>query len=275
MTGKRFTEDQRVLLERMLTLKDKLSNHDIAFILGFDERTIRRRRYEFEANGRIAPPPDVSKNAEKLKAVTLEKLVEWVKENPDALIEDMQKFLKEACDCNVSKATISRQLKKVTNEDRQLGRVKRLKARAKRAAEGRNFDFTAHSSSRSASASVAPNSSATGEPQPQEQQPRTQQELGHLQQQKQPRKLPPGQKELPQIPQQQRQQEQQGQQQQQAQQQQQPEARFEPFQPSGLDFPTPELALLSLSRTQPQGPPPPLAESSRAAPQQTGTGAAA
>lgn len=72
MTGKRFTEDQRVLLERMLTLKDKLSNHDIAFILGFDERTIRRRRYEFDANGKIAPPPDVSKNAEKLKAENLE-----------------------------------------------------------------------------------------------------------------------------------------------------------------------------------------------------------
>ncbi|KAJ4418510.1 hypothetical protein N0V85_001419 [Neurospora sp. IMI 360204] len=255
MTGKRFTEDQRVLLERMLTLKDKLSNHDIAFILGFDERTIRRRRYEFEANGRIAPPPDVSKNAEKLKAETLEKLVEWIKENDDALIEDMQKFLKEACDCNVSKATISRQLKRVTNEDRQLGRVKRLKARAKRAAEGRNFDFAAPSSSRSASASLAPDSSATGEPQSQEQQPQPQQ--------KQPRKLPPGQKELPQIPQQQGQPEQ------------QPEARFEPFQPSGLDFPTPELALLSLSRTQPQGPPTPLAESSRATPQQTGTGAAA
>ncbi|KAK3487345.1 hypothetical protein B0T13DRAFT_113654 [Neurospora crassa] len=231
MTGKRFTEDQRVLLERMLTLRDKLSNHDIAFILGFDERTIRRRRYEFEANGRIAPPPDVSKNAEKLKAENLEKLVEWLKYNDDALIEDMQKFLKEACDCNVSRATISRQLKKVTKEDRQLGRVKRLKAREKRAAEGRDFDFTAPS--RSATASVD-RDSVVGEPQSQQQ--------GQQQQQQQ-------------------------QQQAQAQAQAPPEARFEPFQPSGLDLPTPEQALLSLSRTQLQGLTLPLAESSRAAAQ--------
>lgn len=72
MTGKRFTEEQRVILERMLTLKDKLTNHDIAYLMGFDERTIRRRRYEFEAHGRIAPPPDVSKNAEKLKPDNLQ-----------------------------------------------------------------------------------------------------------------------------------------------------------------------------------------------------------
>ncbi|KAK3956441.1 hypothetical protein QBC32DRAFT_138092 [Pseudoneurospora amorphoporcata] len=268
MTGKRFTEDQRVLLERMLTLKDKLSNHDIAFILGFDERTIRRRRYEFEANGKIAPPPDVSKNAEKLKAENLEKLVEWLKDNDDALIEDMQKFLKEACDCNVSKATISRQLNKVTKENRQMGRVKRLKARAKRAAEGRNFDFTtARSTSRSATASVD-RDSIVGEPQSQEQQQgqqqdqqQPQQEPGHLhQQQIQPRELPPGQQELPQIPHQQG--------------QQKPEAGFEQFQPSILDFPTPEQALLSLSRTQPQGQPSTFAESSRTLAQtQLGTGA--
>ena len=72
MTGKRFTEEQRVFLERLLTLKDKLTNHDIAYVMGFDERTIRRRRYEFEKTGKIAPPPDVSKNAEKLKAENLQ-----------------------------------------------------------------------------------------------------------------------------------------------------------------------------------------------------------
>lgn len=173
----------------------------------------------------------------------------------------MQKFLKEACDCNVSKATISRQLKKITKEDRQLGRVKRLKARAKMAAEGRNFDFTVSSTtSRSASASVAPpdQNVAAGELQQQSQEQQHQPQ----QQQNQPRQiLPPGQKELPQL-----QQRQQAQPSSHRQTQAQPEARFESFQPLGGDFPTPEQALLSLSRTQPQqGPPPSLAQ------QQAGT----
>ena len=170
----------------------------------------------------------------------------------------MQEFLREACGCNVSRATISRQLKKVTKEDRQLGRVKRLKARAKMAAEGRKFDFTtAHS--RSTSASLPPDSGVAESQEQQEGPQQPEQELVHLQQQQnQPQKLPPGQKELPQLPQI-------TQQQQQWQQQPQQEARFEPFQGQPLDFPTPEQALLSLSRTQPQGPPPPpLAESNRA-----------
>ncbi|KAK3396511.1 hypothetical protein B0T20DRAFT_273569 [Sordaria brevicollis] len=264
MTGKRFTEEQRLILERMLTLKDKLKNHEIAFIMGFDERTIRRRRYEYEANGKIAPPPDVSKNAEKLKPETLQKLLDWLKDNDHAIIEDMQKFLKEACNCNVSRATISRQLKKATKEDRQLGRVKRLKERAKMAAEGRDFDFTTVSSTTSpnVSASVAPQESQS-QPQEQHQHQTQLQEPGHQQQQQQPRHLPPGQRELPAQLQQQHQTQQPSSHRPtlQAQHQQQPEARFEPYQPLGGapgDFhSTPEQALLSLSRTQPPPPPPP------------------
>jgi PHS family inorganic phosphate transporter-like MFS transporter len=74
MTGKQLTEDRRAILSRLLQIP-KLNNHEIAFALGVDERTVRRRRYEFQATGEIKKHKDVSKNAEKLKPHHLEVLV--------------------------------------------------------------------------------------------------------------------------------------------------------------------------------------------------------
>ncbi len=71
MTGKRLSDFQRQILVKLVQIS-KLNNHDIAFILDFDERTIRRRRYEYAATGSLAPAPNVSKNAEKLKPQYLE-----------------------------------------------------------------------------------------------------------------------------------------------------------------------------------------------------------
>lgn len=66
MTGKRLSDDRRQILAKLLQI-EKLTNHDIAFVLNVDERTIRRRRYEFATTGSLAKARDVSKNAEKLK----------------------------------------------------------------------------------------------------------------------------------------------------------------------------------------------------------------
>lgn len=71
MTGKQLSEDRRAILSRLLQIP-KLNNHEIAFVLGVDERTVRRRRYEFQATGEIKKHKDVSKNAEKLKPHHLE-----------------------------------------------------------------------------------------------------------------------------------------------------------------------------------------------------------
>jgi MFS transporter, PHS family, inorganic phosphate transporter len=71
MTGKPLNEFQREILRKLLQIQ-KLTNHDIAFVLEVDERTIRRRRYEFAATGNLAKKRDVSKNAEKLKPLHLE-----------------------------------------------------------------------------------------------------------------------------------------------------------------------------------------------------------
>lgn len=73
MTGKQLTDDQRAILAKLLQLP-KLSNHEIAWVLGVDVRTIRRRRCEFAATGELKKHKDVSKNAEKLTPQHLEVL---------------------------------------------------------------------------------------------------------------------------------------------------------------------------------------------------------
>jgi PHS family inorganic phosphate transporter-like MFS transporter len=71
MTGKQLSDDHRAILAKLLQIP-KLNNHEIAYVLNIDERTVRRRRYEFEATGEIRKHKDVSKNAEKLKPQHLE-----------------------------------------------------------------------------------------------------------------------------------------------------------------------------------------------------------
>jgi PHS family inorganic phosphate transporter-like MFS transporter len=71
MTGKQLSDDHRAILAKLLQIP-KLNNHEIAYVLNIDERTVRRRRYEFEATGEIKKHKDVSKNAEKLKPQHLE-----------------------------------------------------------------------------------------------------------------------------------------------------------------------------------------------------------
>ncbi|KAK4128338.1 MFS general substrate transporter [Parathielavia appendiculata] len=139
MTGKQLSEDHRAILAKLLQIP-KLNNHDIAFVLNVDERTVRRRRYEFEATGQIKKHKDVSKNAEKLKPHHLEKLVEWHKDHPDALLDDMQLFLRTQCGLEVSVPTISRQMRKAYGGNfLRTGRCARIRSRRQREAEGRSI----------------------------------------------------------------------------------------------------------------------------------------
>ncbi|KAL2172399.1 hypothetical protein VTG60DRAFT_5674 [Thermothelomyces hinnuleus] len=139
MTGKQLTDYQRAILTKLLQLP-KLSNHDIAWVLGIDDRTVRRRRYEFETTGEIKKHKDVSKNAEKLTPQHLEKLIEWHKEHPDALLDDMQRFLRTQCGLEVSLTTISRQIRKAYGGTLlRNGRCARIRARKLREEEGRSI----------------------------------------------------------------------------------------------------------------------------------------
>jgi MFS transporter, PHS family, inorganic phosphate transporter len=162
--GRRLSDERIQILEKLLQIQ-KLNNHDIAFALSCDERTVRRRRLQFLELGKlINKAPDVSKNAEKLKpqhfqvllapAVTLcccwmlsltteQKLQEWLKDHEDVLLEDMQQFLQSECGLNISISTISRQLKRANDgSPRTHGAKARLKAKREREAEGRQIDFT-------------------------------------------------------------------------------------------------------------------------------------
>lgn len=146
MTGKPLNHFQLRILKKLLQIQ-KLTNHDIAFVLECDERTIRRRRYEFQATGDLLKKKDVGKNAEKLKPEYLEvgevlspllwdvvlltqpacvqRLLEWLKTHEEALLEDCQRFLKEETGLETSTSTISRQLKKATGAARPSGRWRR------------------------------------------------------------------------------------------------------------------------------------------------------
>ncbi|KAL2199699.1 major facilitator superfamily domain-containing protein [Corynascus similis CBS 632.67] len=137
MTGKPLSDDQRTILTRLLQIP-KLNNHEIAWVLGVDERTVRRRRNEFEATGEVKKHRDVSKNAEKLTPQHLEKLIEWHKEHSDALLDDMQMFLRTQCGLEVSLPTISRQIRKAYGGTfLRNGRCARIRSRKLREAEGR------------------------------------------------------------------------------------------------------------------------------------------
>ncbi|KAK1828245.1 hypothetical protein QBC39DRAFT_359856 [Podospora conica] len=128
MTGKQLSAFQRQILGRLFQLP-QLTNRQIAFVLEYDERTIRRRRDEWKATGEIRAHKDVSKNAEKFKPEAVTKLVEWLKDHDDALLEDCQLFLKRELDLEVSLPTISRQLVKATGKARTRGRARRVKQR--------------------------------------------------------------------------------------------------------------------------------------------------
>ncbi|KAL2178586.1 major facilitator superfamily domain-containing protein [Thermothelomyces heterothallicus CBS 202.75] len=139
MTGKQLTDYQRAILTKLLQLP-KLSNHEVAWVLGIDDRTVRRRRHEFETTGGIKKHKDVSKNAEKLTPQHLEKLIEWHKEHPDALLDDMQMFLRTQCGLEVSLTTISRQIRKAYGGTfLRNGRCARIRARKLREEEGRSI----------------------------------------------------------------------------------------------------------------------------------------
>jgi hypothetical protein len=59
----------------------------------------------------------------------VQKLVEWLKDHDDALLEDCQLFLKRELGLEVSLPTISRQLVKATGKARTRGRARRVKQR--------------------------------------------------------------------------------------------------------------------------------------------------
>ncbi|KAK4648787.1 uncharacterized protein QC761_113810 [Podospora bellae-mahoneyi] len=138
MTGKRISDDHRAILTKLLQIS-KLTNHEIAWVMGVDERTVRRRRAEYIQTGQLAKHKDVSKNAEKLKEHHLEKLLAWHKDHPDALLDDMQLYLKTTTGLEVSLPTISRKLKKAYGTMRRIGRCARIKSRKEREAEGRSI----------------------------------------------------------------------------------------------------------------------------------------
>ncbi|KAK4178856.1 hypothetical protein QBC36DRAFT_323889 [Triangularia setosa] len=138
MTGKRISDDHRAILTKLLQIS-KLTNHEIAWVMGVDERTVRRRRAEYTQTGQLAKHKDVSKNAEKFKENHLEKLLAWHKDHPDALLDDMQLFLKTTTGLEVSLPTISRKLKKSYGTMRRIGRCARIKSRKDREAEGRSI----------------------------------------------------------------------------------------------------------------------------------------
>ncbi|KAK4197463.1 hypothetical protein QBC40DRAFT_180880 [Triangularia verruculosa] len=132
------SDDHRAILTKLLQIP-KLTNHEIAWVMGVDERTVRRRRTEYTQTGQLAKHKDVSKNAEKFKEHHLEKLLAWHKDHPDALLDDMQLFLKTTTGLEVSLPTISRKLKRAYGTMRRIGRCARIKSRKEREAEGRSI----------------------------------------------------------------------------------------------------------------------------------------
>lgn len=59
----------------------------------------------------------------------MQKLVDWLKDHDDALLEDCQLFLRRELGLEVSLPTISRQLVKATGKARTRGRARRVKQR--------------------------------------------------------------------------------------------------------------------------------------------------
>jgi PHS family inorganic phosphate transporter-like MFS transporter len=66
--------------------------------------------------------------------------VEWHKDHPDALLDDMQLFLRTQCGLEVSLPTISRQIRRAYGGTfLRNGRCARIRSRKQREAEGRSI----------------------------------------------------------------------------------------------------------------------------------------
>jgi hypothetical protein len=149
-----LTAYQREILGRLLQLasQGKLSNHDIRFVMGVAERTVQRYRAMLSSTGSIEARPKPL-NAEKMhqeqldvrphclafdcsnswrvidKTVAmLQELVDWVRANDDAMMEDMQAYLLQRFNLKVSAATLSRRLRRV-GVNRAHGARRRVKLR--------------------------------------------------------------------------------------------------------------------------------------------------
>jgi PHS family inorganic phosphate transporter-like MFS transporter len=86
-----------------------------------------------------------------------QKLVVWHRDHPDALLDDMQLFLRTQCGLEVSIATISRQLRKAYGGTfLRSGRCARIRSRQQRAAEGRSIALELQSASSDSSSGQAP-----------------------------------------------------------------------------------------------------------------------
>ncbi len=157
-TSNRLSKDNLEILERLLHV-GKLTNRDIAYVFKCDERTVRRRKYQYLELGKLVHKhPEVAKNAEKMKPEHLEvsllllmaglwltlrqKLQEWHKDNENALLEDMQKFLEQECGLMVSVSTISRHWKVANGSarKRQRGTKRRPKLKQERDSKGGELD---------------------------------------------------------------------------------------------------------------------------------------
>jgi hypothetical protein len=62
----RMSMEARQILERLLQMP-KVNNQEIAWVMGLDQRTVRRRRAQFLKTGTLTTARPVSKNAEKIK----------------------------------------------------------------------------------------------------------------------------------------------------------------------------------------------------------------
>lgn len=66
--------------------------------------------------------------------------MEWHKDHPDALLDDMQLFLRTQCGLEVSLPTVSRQIRKAYGGTLlRNGRCARIRSRKQREAEGRSI----------------------------------------------------------------------------------------------------------------------------------------
>ncbi|KAH6625985.1 hypothetical protein B0J18DRAFT_464041 [Chaetomium sp. MPI-SDFR-AT-0129] len=96
----------------MVAPRPEVHNEEIAFVLNVNQRTVRRRQYEFAVIGELKTPEDVNKNAAKLTLEHLERVIKWHETRPVALLEAMQLFLQTQCGVGVSIFTVSRQTRK-------------------------------------------------------------------------------------------------------------------------------------------------------------------
>ncbi|KIJ15200.1 hypothetical protein PAXINDRAFT_77660 [Paxillus involutus ATCC 200175] len=106
-------EVKNVIVTMSTQAEIPLTRKEIRALTGVAESTQRRINALYRRTGQVSAPPAVNGRSRTLNAMDVSFLEGLMERRPDITFNEMKKVLREVCNVEISKATLSRTLKQL------------------------------------------------------------------------------------------------------------------------------------------------------------------